>query len=1049
MVVRVFRALKRVVIGVAAAAGVAVAVVALRLMAGPVDLEFLKAYLVQEFDTPAGKVRVSADRVLAEWGGISQPMRLMLQGLRIADSSERAIATAPSVALSFEPRSVVLGNFHPRSIVIERPTLTAAFDRQGGMLRRVFGARDSGTEGEAVGLLVDQLLAEPNDKSLLGRLDVVQVEQARLTVRDIRSGVSWVAPAARASFRRDVNGVAVVAEARLSDGIESVDVALSSIYARDRSRVSAVVKIDGLRPAMLAGLSSDVALLKGIDIALSGRLDVEADGNGSIRSVEIDVAGSGGALSLPGILPVPHRVQSVSARASVDATAHTAVVRNVDVDFGTVKMSIVGNGERTEQGQVFTGRAELKGVSVDRLGDYWPLEFAVGGRQWATANLSGGTVDIAAEFGFATPGDDLSQLSVTRNVAFLDYRGMTVLYMPQMPELQGVSGNARFEGDTMRFDVASGSAVGLKVAAATIELTGLDRPTPQIASLRIPISGPAPAVMALLAQPKLGLPREALYDPKRLAGDVSVDLSLSFPLLNTLAVADVEVGATAALSNFSMKGAIGTVDLTEAVGRVVYGNSQLEVTGQGKLDGNPAEILWREMFAARAPVRQRYEVKGAFPTAVVAKAGFPSPEPFVSGTVGTAIAYQVLANGTGELTAKLDLKGAKASIVPLGWTKTAGSDGGLSLVVRLARGGKLAAVDFDGQAPGLSAKGQARFVGDSALEQVSLQHIAMGRSNLAVDWKRTATGMDIDLKGRALEWSRVRQILRDREDTAGNRPANAASPSTTRVAVQIDQVLVERGTLGGLKGRIEIADERIAMAEIALGGGDGSAFRVTPAAAASGPGRAVAVYIPNLGALLGQAGWLDGYTGSFLDFTGRFDDAKPESPLEGVLKLGPYRLEQVTPRKDVGSMNSTIEGLNRVGNAEQQFNGLDANIVKTGDRIDIRNGRTNGPSIGLTASGTLDLGTETARLRGVVVPGFTLNNLLSNVPLIGPLLTGGKDGGLFAISYRLDGPLDDLKTDINVMSALTPGALREVFTAPADGSRTPDTTQPTGQERAP
>ena len=112
--------------------------------------------------------------------------------------------------------------------------------------------------------------------------------------------------------------------------------------------------------------------------------------------------------------------------------------------------------------------------------------------------------------------------------------------------------------------------------------------------------------------------------------------------------------------------------------------------------------------------------------------------------------------------------------------------------------------------------------------------------------------------------------------------------------------------------------------------------------------------------------------------------------------MGPYRLEKVTPRGDVGTLNSTIEGLNRAGNALQQFDGLDAKINKTGDRIDIKNGRTSGQSIGLTAQGFVDLGNDTARLRGIVVPAFALNNLLSNVPLLGPLLTGGKDGGLFA-----------------------------------------------------
>jgi hypothetical protein len=42
---------------------------------------------------------------------------------------------------------------------------------------------------------------------------------------------------------------------------------------------------------------------------------------------------------------------------------------------------------------------------------------------------------------------------------------MTVHYMPHMPELQNVSGKARFEGGTLHFDVASGTAVGLTVPA--------------------------------------------------------------------------------------------------------------------------------------------------------------------------------------------------------------------------------------------------------------------------------------------------------------------------------------------------------------------------------------------------------------------------------------------------------------------------------------------------------------------------------------------------------------------------------------------------------
>jgi hypothetical protein len=60
-------------------------------------------------------------------------------------------------------------------------------------------------------------------------------------------------------------------------------------------------------------------------------------------------------------------------------------------------------------------------------------------------------------------------------------------------------------------------------------------------------------VIALLARPKLGLPRDVLYDPKRLAGDVAIELTLGFPLINALAVADIDIKAEAAVSGMSLR----------------------------------------------------------------------------------------------------------------------------------------------------------------------------------------------------------------------------------------------------------------------------------------------------------------------------------------------------------------------------------------------------------------------------------------------------------------------------------------------------------------
>ncbi|MBS0522213.1 MAG: hypothetical protein JSS04_01155 [Proteobacteria bacterium] len=1022
-----------IVVGIAA---VLMTAVVLRLLSGPVDLEVARPFLPTEFDTPAGPVKVRAEHIYVEWSGLKEPMRLVLTGLHMMDASDHELASAPGIAVAFDPRSVVNGRLRPVSIVVNRPNLEADIAREGGMLQRVLASSDPDSQAEVVDLLIEQLLSEHNDNSVLGQLNTIDVVHARVSLRDVPSGVVWVAPDVQGRLNRDAAGVKISAKATFlgPKSGEPIDVSLDGTYSRDRSRISFEAAIDGMKPSMLADLSPDTVLLRGLDIALSGRLEVEASGSGEVRTVSMEVTAGAGTITLPGVLPVTHKVRSVNALAHVDAAAHTARIDHIDVDMGVAKIAVTGTGQRTQQGQTFTGKAEVKNIPIDKLGDYWPLEFAEGGRAWALANLSGGSLDIGADFTLSTPGNDLSRLSVDRNVAYLAYRGMTVHYMPHMPELLNVSGNARFEGDTMRFDVAGGNAVGLAVTGATIELTGLDGPSPQqYASLRVPISGPAPAVEALLARPKLGLPRDALYDPKRLGGDVAIDLTLSFPLLNALTVSDIDIKAEAAVSAFSLKSAIGNVDLSDGVGRLVYANSQLNVTGVGKFDGNAVDIVWREQFGPRAPYRQRYELRGTIPASLLAKAGFPSPEPYISGPVNvTGFSYQVATNGAAEIQGKLDLKGAKLA-APVGWSKDAGTDGHLTLGMKLAPGGKLSTADFEAQANGLRTKGQVRFGPDNSVQEVAVSELALGGTNISAEWRRNAAGsVEVALRGPSLELSRVRAMLKAREDVAQANPGGPASRAqeSTRFLLQVDRVVLQRGSIGSLNGKLELNGDRMVSADLGIGSGKGATLKVTPGA----KGRDVNLYVADFGELLRQTGWLDGLSGGYLDFRGRVDDSVGAAPLIGRLKLGPYSLQKVTPRPGIGTLNTTIETLNRAGDPLQQFDALETQVVKTGDRIELKDGHTASNSIGLTTGGVIDLASDRAHLRGIVVPGFVLNNLLSNVPLLGPLLTGGKNGGVFAIAYRLDGPLDDLKTDINMMSAVTPGALRELFTrAPYDG----------------
>ena len=100
----------------------------------------------------------------------------------------------------------------------------------------------------------------------------------------------------------------------------------------------------------------------------------------------------------------------------------------------------------------------------------------------------------------------------------------------------------------------------------------------------------------------------------------------------------------------------------------------------------------------------------------------------------------------------------------------------------------------------------------------------------------------------------------------------------------------------------------------------------------------------------------------------------------------------------------------------------------SGLQINFREGRTTGASLGLTFEGNVDTGAGTMDLRGTVVPMSGVNSMLSSIPLVGDILTGGKKGGgIFAATYSMKGPTSDPDVSINPLSVLTPGILRRIL----------------------
>jgi hypothetical protein len=122
---------------------------------------------------------------------------------------------------------------------------------------------------------------------------------------------------------------------------------------------------------------------------------------------------------------------------------------------------------------------------------------------------------------------------------------------------------------------------------------------------------------------------------------------------------------------------------------------------------------------------------------------------------------------------------------------------------------------------------------------------------------------------------------------------------------------------------------------------------------------------------------------------------------------------------DASSPSAAQSGVN--------FSRLRAEFIWRNGQLAIRDGILTGPRGGGTIEGAIDYPGNQVRIRGAFVPFDGLNNRVDQEPVLGLSLGGGRNEGLFGVTYEVVGTLDQPLLRVNPLSAIAPGLLRKIF----------------------
>jgi len=146
---------------------------------------------------------------------------------------------------------------------------------------------------------------------------------------------------------------------------------------------------------------------------------------------------------------------------------------------------------------------------------------------------------------------------------------------------------------------------------------------------------------------------------------------------------------------------------------------------------------------------------------------------------------------------------------------------------------------------------------------------------------------------------------------------------------------------------------------------------------------------------------LDNISGGAMTLTADFPPTGVEGVIRGKVSVTDFKLVEAPILTQMLSLAS-LQGLSDVlGGAGLKFDVFEAPFAWQNGNLSVRDARASGPALGMTGNGEVNLGKSVLDLDGVLVPAYTANSILENIPVLGSLLVGKKGEGVFGLNYTV------------------------------------------------
>ncbi|NDF11268.1 MAG: DUF3971 domain-containing protein [Proteobacteria bacterium] len=964
----------------------------------PRQVPYLSEQVERAFSSIRSDYGISIGNTVLQWDGWKKGYGIHIHNAKLMHKDGAQVASFPDVALGFSVTSLLKGQvrFHSVEIIGARITVDVSSD----------------ASVEKTDEVPDVLVAFNNMQSVVAQ-NITPVEQlfADLPIRRLhfvkatvytkdksREGVFDIP---RAEFHMKQKGDSVAIDASLENDAFGEKIFMNmkgDLSEKGDSEIE--LSVSDVLPRTLIGFFPEQVWLKKVPLSFGARLSMKMNSTEGIKNAVFDVQ-------------------------SKDSDATTISLkggfRNHTQYMGTM------NAPELDADIL------IKDIKFDDLWKYWPEEVAANPREWMSQHMKNGIVGKAEATVKVMPEDlTVGTLKKESLKASISFRDIDMNYFEKLPPVKG-SGEAVFDGQTMRLTLKDPVMKHSKIMESDIAIYNLGLGNEEI-EIKGVLVGDANDLADFLVLRGGSGSDGGFPSIKQISGEAKTRFRFRFPLLKDLDVASIDFDATSELKDIRLPKVVKNIDMTDAKLKVEANPKKFEVSGDARLNGGMLNIYYFE--DASSGFISKYAVKGKMTAEQIT--GFDVPVgDIMSGAADVSLESEKSGNVERLIiTAKLD--DADIHVKDIGFNKKLGKPAMLKLDLSQPDNAPITINQLSLTGYQLEVTGSGSYdpkadvVRDLHLLPVKFEQNDF-KLDVSYDDKK---GYTIRLLGAAVD---VTNLLDDSGPAAEpqKKPAVDKKEKKKSYSISIDTdtfYLANDEKLEDVSGMILCPEGKCSSGSIK--GFAGEKKQVLFTISKSDNTRTFALKSDNAGSLMRGAGLFKNVVGGTLEASANIDDSKADAPFEGKFVIKDLRAVKAPILANMLSLLSLGGILDLLNGQGIVFDKIGGEFAYSGDNFIMKDIRAAGSSIGLTVDGEANLATSQMIIRGNIIPAYSLNRFVGNVPLVGNFLTGGDGQGIIAARYKISGTMDKPEVSVNPFSILTPGFLRNIWGIPSE-SRLP------------